>query len=158
MVHAQNDIPRDIDLMSAAKKPNGLFWLVGALLLVWGLIGISFYLYEVTLSDEKYLEGYGQAMLDIRHRVPAWSMSGYAIGVWAGLVGTICLLLRRRMAQPLYIISFLGAVAGWGWYLIDGPGRKSLENGGWVMLAVVITLCLFSIWWARRKIADGTLR
>jgi len=95
--------------------PPWWFWSIGVVLLLWGLMGIWFYWIEVTMSDATYVEIYGKELLDVRHRVPAWSISGYAIGVWGGLLGTICLLLRRRWALPFYIASLIGAILGWVW-------------------------------------------
>ena len=140
------------------SKAPWWFWLIGLALLLWGFIGIGFYLLEMTMSDADYLETYGEEMMAVRDRLPAWSISGYAFGVWSGLLGTFCLLLRRRWAIPLYIVSFIGAVFGWIWYIIDIAGRATMKNGGWVMFSVVIILCLFSIWFARKMHRKGIIR
>lgn len=145
-------------MSTEGAKPSILFWVVGALLLVWGLIGIAMYCLEVTMSNEAYLENFGAEMLAVRDLVPAWSIGGYAIGVWFGLAGTISLLLRRRLAIPLYIISILGALLGWSWYVFSEIGRSVMAPGSWGMVTLVIALCIFSIWWARRQKSQGVLR
>jgi len=137
--------------------PPWWFWSIGVVLLLWGLMGIWFYWIEVTMSDATYVEIYGKELLDVRHRVPAWSISGYAIGVWGGLLGTICLLLRRRWALPFYIASLIGAILGWVWFIMDSAGRATMNNGGWIMFSLVIILCLFSIWFTRSMRSKGII-
>lgn len=140
------------------RKPGALFWIIGVLLLIWGAIGASMYVLEMTMSDADYIKTFGDEANEIRPLIPAWSIAGYAVGVWFGLLGSLLLLLRKRFAVPAYIISFLGALIGWGWYVITPKASAMMStNGGWYMMALVIFLCLFSIWWSRKKAADGTL-
>ena len=134
------------------------FWLVTAGLLIWSLVGISIFTFEMALSDDGYAAAYGEYMLDIRKRVPIWSVAGYGIGVWAGLAGATCLLLRVRWAFRLYILSFIGASIGFSWYLLNPIGRTKLAGGGWIMIVVVMILCAVSIGFSKHNISAGTLR
>lgn len=139
-------------------KPTKLFWIVGVVLLLFGIMGASGYVLEMTMDEAAYLENYGQAAVDIRPLTPKWSIAGYAIGVWTGLLGSILLLLRKALAVPVYIVSFLGAFLGWSWYVIDPRAHQMMkESSGWAFMAFVIIACLFSIWWARRQKSKGLL-
>ncbi len=140
-------------------KPSKVFWAVGAFLLLWGILGVSMYILEMTMSEAAYLETYGQSASDIRHSVPTWSVAGYAVGVWTGLLAAILLLMRRAWAVPAYLVSLLGAAVGWSWYIFD-PRAKAVmgEQGGWIMMVAVFSLCAFSLWWAKRQKAHGILR
>ena len=141
------------------NKPPVWFWVAGVLLLAWGLLGITMYYLEMTMSDEAYLKSYGQAAHDLRDVVPTWSIVGYAVGVWTGLLGTIVLLLRKALASKLYTLSLIGAVFGWIWYVIDARARVMMsENGGWYMMAVVFALCLFSVWFAHMARSRNLLK
>jgi len=62
-----------------AKKPGALFWILGALFVIWNGFGCAAYLMDVTASDAKYAELYGDAMLAVRDKFPVWSLSAYAI-------------------------------------------------------------------------------
>ncbi len=140
-------------------KPSKLFWAVGAFLLLWGLVGVTMYVLEMTMSEASYLETYGQSAADIRHSVPRWSVAGYAVGVWTGLLAAILLLMRRAWAVPAYLVSLLGALVGWSWYIIDPSAVAVMrEQGGWIMMVVVFSLCAFSLWWAKRQKTRGILR
>ena len=41
-------------------KPSVVFWVMGILFLLWGLMGCGIYLIEVMMSDEAYAEAYGE--------------------------------------------------------------------------------------------------
>jgi len=139
-------------------KPPVWYWVIVIILLLWAFVGVTFYYLEQTMSEAKYLEIYGQDLSEMRRRIPTWSTAAYAFGVWGGLLGVIGLLLRRKWATPVYIVSLFGALGAWGWNVADDVGRASLSEGGWVMLVLVIGLCIFQIVFARRMTAKGILR
>lgn len=148
----------NIEAETTGRAIEKSFWIVGVLLLIWALIGCFMYWMEMTMSDAAYLETFGQEATRMRPLIPAWSVAGYAIGVWAGLVGAVLLLLKKRLALPAYVISFFGALIGWGWYVINSEAASMMAtNGGWYMMIFVFVMCLFSIWWARKKAAQGLL-
>ena len=146
--------------MSDSLQPKlpVLYWIIGVLLLLWGVLGVVMYLVEHLLSDEKYLEVYKERAMALRHEVPAWSIAGYAIGVWTGLAGAIALLLRKAVAVKLYWVSLVGAAIGWIWYVIDPRALEIMSlDGGWYMAVIVFALCGFSIWWAGRQKKMGRI-
>ena len=139
-------------------KPTAVFWIVGILLLLFGIMGASGYVLEMTMDETAYLESYGQAAVDIRHITPKWSIAGYAIGVWSGLLGAILLLLRKAWAVRFYVVSALGALLGWIWYIIDPRAHVVMfEERGWIFMVFILIACMFSIWWAKRQTSKGLL-
>ena len=78
--------------------------------LLWNLIGASAYLTDVTTSPDavaKMTEAQ-RAMYESR---PAWFVAAYACAVWFGVGGSLGLLLRKRWATPLLLVSLLGLMA-----------------------------------------------
>ena len=82
---------------------------------------------------------------------PAWIVALWAIGVWASLGASLALLARRRMAIPIFAVSFVGAVGSYAARAIVGRIN--------VVEAVVI-LGLIALQWAyaRRAARQGWLR
>ena len=126
------------------------FWAVSLLFLLLNLVACWGYWAEMTLSYEAYLEAYGKVMTDLRGETPWWSISGYAIGVWGGLAGTILLLLRKKLCLPFFYASFIGAIVGWSWNIIDMRFRDAMGTAGWVFMILIWLECIFIIWFARR--------
>ena len=56
---------------------------------------------------------------------PMWVIAAYAVSVWIGLAGTVLLVLRRKLAEPLLMVS-LAAVLVWLAGLLAGhrPARE----------------------------------
>ena len=40
---------------------------------------------------------------------PMWMIAAYAIAVWVGLLGSILLLMRRKLSEPLLLVSLVAA-------------------------------------------------
>jgi hypothetical protein len=101
--------------------------------------------------------GMTEAQLAYFNAMPAWTHAAWAIGVWGGLLGALLLLLRRKWATPVFVVSFLGWLAGavYAFALSDG-----IEAMGpmWPMQIVIGAACGFFIWYAWTMQKKGVLR
>lgn len=77
--------------------------------LLWNLVGCLAYLADVTLTPEDVarMSAAQQALYAAR---PAWSVAATAVAVWAGALGCLGLILRKRWARPLLFASLVGVV------------------------------------------------
>jgi hypothetical protein len=89
---------------------------------------------------------------------PVWMNVVWAVGVWGALLGSALLLLRKKLAFPVFAVS----VAAW---FVNLLYTYVLTNGGDVMgpsmivMSVVITvLMLFFIWYSQAMTKRGVLR
>ena len=83
---------------------------VAILALLWNLVGASAYLMDVTMSPEAVAK-LGAAERAMYASRPAWFVVAYASAVWFGVAGSVGLLLRKRWATPLFLLSLLGLIA-----------------------------------------------
>ena len=60
------------------------------------------------LKLASYMGQFTQEQLDYFYGIPAWAVSGWAIAVWIGLVGTVGLLLRRKWSVLAFAVSLAG--------------------------------------------------
>ncbi len=97
-------------------KPPTWFWVVSVLALIWNLMGVLNYLAQAFITEEMKAE-YTVEQLTLIEGRPAWVTAAFAIAVWGGLLGCIALLIRKRWARPLLLISLLGIVAQTGYNL-----------------------------------------
>ena len=89
---------------------------------------------------------------------PLWVTAAYAIAVWVGLAGAVMLLLKRKLAQPLLLVSLL-AVLVWLAGLIVVPGLREAISTNDLAVAVVIAVITWTIFWfARHSAQRGWLR
>ncbi len=138
------------------SKPSSSFWLVSGIALLWNLMGVGMYLMMTQMTPEVAMEGYGQEFADIFANKPAWATGAFAIAVFAGLMGSIGLLLRKTWATILFVISLIGVIIHDIWGVMAGT-LSVVGTFDKVMTVVVILVSFFLIWFARKKTAEGVL-
>ena len=142
-------------MAEATNKPPIWFWIIAIILLLWGMMGIYVYYDYVTSTPESmaiYVETgtYSQAYADHLLAEPAWSTAVFALAVCSGILGAICLVLRRTLAVPLYMFSLLFVTISIGkMFLLDK--LHNLMSGGQIgMEAVVFGLGVLAVWISRK--------
>src|SRR6056297_2945 len=79
---------------------------------------------------------------------PAWVTGAFAVAVWGGTLGCIFLLLRKKWAKPIFIISLIGIIAQMSYSFFMSNSFEVYGPGGLVMpimvLIIGIALILFS--------------
>ncbi|MCM4152485.1 hypothetical protein DHD05_12855 [Arenibacter sp. N53] len=90
-------------------KPPMWFWIVCAIALLWNLIGVFAYLSEAFMNDEVYAS-LPEAQQGLYEARPIWVTAAFAIAVWSGLLGCIALLLKKKWAKTVFILSLFGIV------------------------------------------------
>lgn len=98
---------------SQVNRPPLWFWIVSVLATLWNAAGVWAYLAQVTMSPEA-LEALPEAERALHLATPAWAVGAFAIAVFGGLLGCLALLVRRRMALPLLVISLLAVLVQMG--------------------------------------------
>ena len=90
-------------------RPTTNFWIISGAALVWNLIGIVFYVGQVTISPEA-LATMTEAHQQFFLATPSWATGAFAIAVNAGALASLFLLLRRAWAVPLFMVSLAAIV------------------------------------------------
>jgi hypothetical protein len=91
-------------------KPPTSFWVFGGAALVWNLIGLVAYISTVMMPPEALAKMTEDAQ-QFYQSTPAWATGAFALAVNAGVLGSLFLLLRKRWAVPLFVISLLAVIA-----------------------------------------------
>ncbi len=133
-------------------------WVVGILGLLWNGFGAYDYLMS-HLQPEAYPRSMGMtdAQLANLAALPAWVTAAWAIGAWGALLGSALLLMRRRVAYPVFIVSLAALV-------LTLVHQYALENAGpataqaMVMSAVILAATVFFALYARALGARDVLR
>ena len=141
-----------------SKKPSAVFWVMGILFLLWGLMGCGIYLIEVTMSDQAYEKFTSPEMLAARDIVPTWGIMALASAVWSGLLAAILFLLRKRLSAGIFIFSLVAAIIGFIPTFTNSVIREAAGPSFWVMPLVVVVLGSIEVWYSRKQSAKGILR
>lgn len=93
---------------SATPVPRS-FWIIGGIALVWNLLGVMAYLVQAYMPEEA-LAALPPAERALYENVPSWAVGAFAVAVFGGTLGCALLLLRKRLATPVLILSLLGVL------------------------------------------------
>ncbi len=145
-------------MSDTTTKPPVWFWVVTVLALLWNLMGVSAYLNTVYMSPEGLAEmtAEQQALVEA---TPGWVTGSFAIAVFAGALGCIMLLLRKRLALPLLVVSLVAVLVQDFYYYTQ---TNTVEVYGsfqaLIMPIVVIVICILLIMLARKSISAGWIK
>ncbi len=117
------------------------YWLVAVACLLFE--GAGAYLFTDSLSlDPATLPLDQRAIFDA---TPQWMTIAWAVAIGAGLVGALCLLLRRRFAEPLLLISLIAAAVQFsGLFLVRQLRELTPEDH--LVVPIVILLFAYAFW------------
>ena len=84
---------------------------LGLLALLWNLFGVVQFVSSLRDTQESLVRmGMTPGQAEVYASYPAWMSAAFGLGVFAGLVGSVVLLLRRKLATPLFALSLLGYI------------------------------------------------
>jgi uncharacterized membrane protein YdcZ (DUF606 family) len=99
---------------------------------------------------DKVLETLPKEQQILYQDIPAWVTAAFAIAVFSGTLGSLFLLLKKKIASTFFIISFLGIMGQMSYgLLID----QNSDNYGPLGIAMPITIIVFGgylIWYSRK--------
>jgi hypothetical protein len=129
-------------------KPSTNFWIIGGAALVWNLIGLVFYIAEVTRAPEA-LAALTEAQQEFFLTTPTWATAAFAIAVNAGVFGSLFLLLRKAWAVPTLVISLAAIVIQYvdAFVLRDAYGIVGISS--LIIPSMVSVIGVALLWYAR---------
>ncbi len=133
------DAMTDPKLNNPADTPWHL-WVVGTVGLLWSAMGAMDYVMTQT-RNENYMVAFTPDQLEFFYGFPVWVEASWAIAVWGGVIGSIFLLLRHRIAVWLFLASLVAM-------LITSFQNYVLSNGMEVIgdtFSIVFTLVIFLV-------------
>lgn len=139
--------------------PRPAWYMVAALAaLMWNLLGLAMFAMHYTLSPEA-LAALPAAQQSLYAAFPWWSWAAYGIAVVAGALGSLMLVLRRRPASWLLLVSLLGVIVQFVYQAVLSQAVALLgpvQALGLPLFILVVAALLY--WFARRAAAHGWLR
>ena len=129
---------------------------VAVLALLWNLLGCFMIWMDATLTPDAVaaLPADQQAIHAARE---TWMVIGSIVAVAAGALGSLGLVLKRRWATPLLVLSVLGLIVqDLGFVLI--ARSLPIPMAGWIMQGLVLVIAILLVVMARKAAAAGWLR
>ena len=140
-----------------ATNPTGAFRAISILALAWNLIGVTMFFLQTGLTPEQ-IAAMPEEQRVVYEAMPGWLAVVYGISVFAGALGSLGLLLRRRWALPLFALSLVAVLVQMIAVYALTPAWQASGASGLPMTFVIIGIAAFLLWYARRASARGWLR
>lgn len=123
---------------TSSTKPPAWFWIASVLGLLWNALGVFAYLGQAFMTEEMKA-ALPEDQLQLMESTPAWVTGAFAVAVWGGLLGCIFLLLRKRWAKPVLLVSLIGILLQLGYSFLM---TNAMEVYGAVQALVMPALVL----------------
>ena len=148
-----------MDTGSPAPEPKTPLhlWIVAIVALLWNAVGAFDYI-ATQLRLEGRMSQFSQEQLDYFYAFPAWAVAAWATAVWFALFGSLALLLRRRLAYPLFTISLAAMIVSTVHSFALTNGAEMMGSGGVVFSGVIAVVSILLVWYSKSMVARGVLR
>ena len=138
------------------KKVPVWYWILGVVFLLWNIMGVSSFIMQATISKEA-LAAMPQAEQDLYTSYPSWTMALFAIAVFAGLLGAIGLLMRKKWARPAFLVSLLAIIPQMTYSIFFTNTAQVYGNQSYIMPVLVIVFGLVLVWYSTYSINKNWL-
>ncbi len=142
--------------MDSTNKPTKLFWIISIFALIWNAFGVFQFFVEMSMTEEMLAE-YPQDIQNFMHHAPSWFTYAFGIAVFAGALGSLALVMRRKLAQFLLLISFL-AVLAMTYYDFVMQNDVIMTAEFSTMPIIVFVIALFLLLFSRNSKTKSVLR
>lgn len=117
------------------------FTIATALALVWNLMGVMAFVGQMTMTPEMMAE-LPQAEQELYSSIPWWATIAFACAVFGGALGSLALLMKKSLAQPLLILSLVGVAVQMFHSFVISNSFEVFGPGGTIMPVMVIIIAI----------------
>jgi hypothetical protein len=141
---------------TAPDRPWHL-WLIGIIGALWSSMGVlSFILTQMRV--EAVMSRFPPQQRQYFESFPLWAVGFWTIGVFGGVVGSLLLLLKNRLAFQALLASLIGTIVfNFGGLFFLGGMDVMRETGGLGLTAFPIVVAAFLAYYAHAMSKKGVL-
>lgn len=143
--------------MTATNKPSVGFWIISVIALLWNLMG-SFQYLSSTLMKEDIQALMTDDQIALMDSLPSWYTGVFATAVFAGVLGSIFLLIRKKWAINTFLISLVAILIQMGYWLLATDAMVVYGTEAIFMPLVVIIIGAFLYWYSKSVHQKGWLK
>ena len=136
-------------------RPSINFFVISSLALVWNLIGVFAYLAQ-TFMGEKTKLALSKDEFNYLSNMPAWVTAAFATAVFAGVFGSIGLLLKKKITTVLFLISIVSLLAYqvYNFFIQD---YITISGVGLILPVSTTVIGFFLMWYSYKMSKKGVL-
>lgn len=139
----------------AVSRPTW-FWIVSIIALLWNLMGVAAFVMQMNMSPDT-LAALPPDQQALYTSFPMWVTIAYAVAVFGGALGCLMLVLKKKLAVPLLVLSLLGVIGQMIYMFLLSDTFKVMGQAAMVMPIVVIVVSVLLVLFARLSARRGWL-
>lgn len=143
-------------MTNSTNKPTTGFWVISSVAVIWNLMGVMAYLGQAYMGEE-VIAALPEAERALYTNIPAWYTAAFAIAVFAGVFGCILLLMRKKMAGQVLMLSLVGILVQMFYNFFISNSMDVYGPGGMVMPIMVIIIGFYLVWFSKNATTKGWL-
>ncbi len=143
--------------MSTNNKPAASFWIISIVALLWNFMGVFQFLLGTVLKDQLAAVS-TEAELALINSLPSWYNIVFGIAVIAGVLGCLLLLMRKKLATPIFGISLIAVLVQMGYWIFVTDVIAVLGLKSVIMPLIVIAVAIVLYFYSKGASEKGWLR
>ncbi|MEQ9092161.1 MAG: hypothetical protein RIE52_13790 [Balneola sp.] len=135
-------------------------WFLGVAIaaLIWNLLGVFAYLGQMYLmSNPEMLAELSVEEQNLYKNTPIWATIGFTLAVWGGAIGSLLLILKKKVAKPVLIISLAGIIIQMYHSFFISNNFEVYGPGAAVMPVMIIIFGIGLVWLSDKSVKEGWL-
>lgn len=144
-------------MTTSQTKPSIVFWILSVLALIWNLKGVDAYIQQAYNTERHQAMYPDPEQLDIVNNLPAWVTAAFAIAVFSGAIGSLFLLLRKKLATSLFVISLIAVIIQTLYNVFISEGKQFFGTFEYSMFILIPLVGIFLVWYAKKSAQKGWL-
>ena len=124
-------------------------WLVGVIAVLFNGIGVFDYVMSMS-QGASYMASAGMTPAQIAHyeAMPMWMTAVWTIGVWGAMLGSVLMLLRNKLAFPVFAVSLAAFLVSLIYTYVLTDGGQIMGSAMAITSVVIALLLLFFMWYS----------
>lgn len=143
--------------MNTTTKPNTAFWIIAVVALLWNLIGVYFWLYEYFLMTDEIRTTLPPEQVEIMANTPSWSMYVYGFAVFSGLLASVLLLMRKKLAVGVFMLSLIAVLILQLYWIFAMEVVEKMGPQSLIMPLIIIAAAIFEYFYSKGAARNGWL-
>ena len=146
-------------MTTALLKTPWHIWLIGVIALLFNSIGVFDFVMSMARGAQ-YQASAGMTPDQIAHyqAMPGWMTLVWAVGVFGAFLASILLLLRRKLALPVFVLSLTAFFISLLYTYVLTEGGAVMGQQMAITSAVIAGLLVFFSCYSRFMTVRGVLR
>jgi hypothetical protein len=148
-----------VTLTNAAVRAPWHLWVVGVIAVLFNAIGVFDFVMSMA-QGAKYQASAGMTPAQIAYyqQMPGWMTGVWAVGVFGAFLASIFLLMRRKTAFGLFVVSLAAFLVDLLYMYVLSNGRDVIGRQMATVNVVILALLAFFTWYAGAMGKRGVLR